>query len=223
MNSIIAIFDRIQDREKIKTLVSSQNDMELKAVGKDGYDAVKLGKLFKPDIAILDSCVAFFNGVEVPHLLKRHSPSTSIIMLCSLEDRDLMRLTESGTIAAYLLRDADMESITAIIRKVRAGEPYVNSALAARVFWMLTDRCKTHSLKSKTPVNKAPFPMGLSRTEMRILAFIAEGCRNKEIAEKLKLKDGTVRNCISSAIRKAGLKNRTQAAVYALRNGLVAS
>ncbi|MDR1567024.1 MAG: response regulator transcription factor [Treponema sp.] len=223
MNSIVAITDRIQDRKKIQTLVSSQNDMELKAVGKDSYDAIKLGNLFKPDIAILDSCVAFFYGVEVSHLLKRDSPSTSIVMLCSLEDKDLMRLTESGTIAAYLLRDADMESMTAIIRKVRAGELYVNFSLAAGLFWMLADRCKTHSLKSKTPVNKAPFPASLSRTEMRILTFIAEGCQNKEIAEKLELKDGTVRNCISSAIRKAGLKNRTQAAVYALRNGLVAS
>jgi DNA-binding NarL/FixJ family response regulator len=223
MNSIIAIIDKIQDREKIKTLVSSQNDMELKAVGKHSYDAVKLGGIFKPDIAILDSCFAFSDGVEVPHLIKRNSPSTSIAVLCSPESMDLMRLIESGTIAAYLLRDEDMKNMTTIIRKVCAGEPYVNFYLAARVFWMFTDQYKNNSLKSRTPVTKTPLPNSLSITEMRILAFIAKGCPDKEIAKRLKLKNGTVRNCISSAIRKTGLKNRTQAAVYAFRKGLVAS
>jgi DNA-binding NarL/FixJ family response regulator len=223
MISIAVIEKEGAERENIESLVMSQKDLYLIGTGKDWYDAIKLTNTVKPDIIIIDSSLVFVDDVEISHMLKRNSPSTAVVILGSRENaRFIRQILETGTASAYLLRDTDMDHLVAILRDVYNGKPYVNSFIAARVFWTVMEKRKPHTVPAELSRSRQPdFPARLSRREIGLLAFIAEGCPDKEIAERLKLKSGTVRNYISSAMRKAGCKNRTQIAVYALSNGLI--
>jgi DNA-binding NarL/FixJ family response regulator len=125
-------------------------------------------------------------------------------------------------VAAYILKEADFNQLAEILRKVHEGENYFNPLISALAFRMVANLLQKETKSSRRELQKKldlPIP-GLSKTEMKILASIGEGRSDKEIADRLKLKAGTVRNYISRAMRKAGLKNRTQAAVYAIKNGL---
>jgi DNA-binding NarL/FixJ family response regulator len=222
MISIVVIDDEIQDRERIEYLLHSQGDLELRGFGKDGYDAIRLVSSIQPDIAILDIGLDLFCGVEVSHLLKRNSPSTAIIAMGSEAKIDLVKRAINGDVAAYILKEADFNQLAEILRKVHGGENYFNPLISALAFRMVANllRKETKSSRRELPPRLNLPSAGLSRTEMMILASIGEGRSNKEIADKLKLKAGTVRNYISRAMHKAGLKNRAQAAVYAIKNGL---
>jgi DNA-binding NarL/FixJ family response regulator len=227
MISIVVIDDEIQDMERIKHLLHSQGDLELRGFGKDGYDAIRLVNSIKPDIAILDIGLDQFCGVEISHLLKRNSPSTAIVAMGSQADIDLVKRAVNEAVAAYILKETDFNQLAEILRKVHRGENYFNPLISTLVFRILANLLQKPAADPSARAGRKNFPKRLdlsisefSRTEMRILAAIGEGYSNKEIADKLKLSGGTIRNYISRAMRKAGLKSRTQAAVYAVKNGL---
>jgi DNA-binding NarL/FixJ family response regulator len=214
MISIVVIDDKIQDMERIKCLLHSQGDLELRGFGKDGYDAVRLVNSIKPDIAILDISLDLFYGVEISHLLKRDSPGTAIVTMSSQADINLIKRTVNGAVAACILKEVDFNQLAEILRKVHEGEYYFNPHVCIMAFQILADMLQAPAAGAHI------LPAGLSKTEMKILAFLGEGYSDKEIAGKVKLKPGTVRNYISRIMHKAGLKNRAQAAAYAIKNGL---
>jgi DNA-binding NarL/FixJ family response regulator len=209
-----------KDREKIQKILSLHRDFEVTALGKDGYDAIKMVQACKPDIAILGINLGDVDGLELSLLLKRKFPATSIIILASsLNDGQICKAL--GNEVAGFLNDSDLDQVAFILRGVLAGECYVSPVIAARIVRILSRLLREN--QSKAPSNEQAFaaiPSGISKTELQIMRFIGEGHSNKEIAERMRLKAGTVRNYISSAIQKAGLRSRTQLAIYAVRTGL---
>jgi DNA-binding NarL/FixJ family response regulator len=207
-------------REKIKSILSPHKDFNVVGTGRDGYDAIKLIPAYKPDIAILGVNLDFINGAEIPPLLKRRSPATSIIILASrLNDHQIYKAL-SNEVTGLLLEEPDLEHMAFILRKIHAGEYYMNAQISSRIFRIVSGifRESRRGNSPREPVSS--IPSSISKTELQIMHFIGEGNSNKEIAELLNLKAGTVRNYISSAMHKAGLRNRTQMAVYAVENGL---
>ena len=226
MISIVVIDDEIQDRERIEHLLRSQRDLDLQGFGKDGYDAIRLVRSLKPDIAILDISLDLYCGVEISHLLKRDSPDTAIVVMGAQADINLVKRAANGAAAACILKEADFFQLAGILRKVHKGGSYFNPLICTLAFSLLAKLLKEpsagermFSARKDSPV-KSGFPAGLTRTEMRILAAMGDGCSEKEIADKLNLGARTVRNYISRIIRKIGLKNRPQAIAYAVKNGL---
>ncbi|AEF80637.1 response regulator transcription factor [Leadbettera azotonutricia] len=222
MISIVVIDDEIQDIERIKYLLHSQGDLELRGFGKDGYDAIRLVRSIKPDIAILNISLALYCGVEISHLLKRDSPSTAIVAMGSQLDINLIKRVVNEAVAAYILKE-DFNHLAEILRKVHEGEYYFNPLICTQAFRILASLLQKPAAGDYIPSackKESDFPAGLSRTEMKILALIGEGYSDKEIAGKLKLKNGTVRNYISRIMRKGCLKSRPQAIAYAIKNGL---
>jgi DNA-binding NarL/FixJ family response regulator len=214
MISFVLIDKLSSDRERIKMLLSSQKDFEFRGFGNDGCDALKLVLSHKPDVVIIDPAVDFYNGFEVSHLLKNRSPGTAIVMLGSCLDEHMAPEFITAPIAAYLLKEEDIDSLAGIVRKVKAGEFYVNQKIGCWAFQFLANILR----KKQSPVCHSPLPK-LSQKEMRIFTFIAQGQSDKEIARKIGLKDGTIRNYVSKIMRKTGTNNRSRLTSYAINCG----
>jgi DNA-binding NarL/FixJ family response regulator len=231
-----------EGKSRISRLISSQKDMLIQGTGKDNYDAIILVKKFHPDIVLLDATLGISDGVEISNTLKRFSPSTEIVIFSSHVEDCLIQGIVKGKITNCLLIESDMGRLAVILRGIYNGDCYVNPQITARAFQILGEFFQgkvpepsteaSNQDQNQATVHGSPpgyeflnekdycFPINLSRTELRILRFIAEGYPSKKIAETLSLKDGTVRNYISKVMQKTGLKTRTQIVLYAQQNGL---
>jgi DNA-binding NarL/FixJ family response regulator len=212
-----------KEREKINNLLSSHKDFYVQGLGKDGYDAIKLVTSYKPDIAILGVNLDLINGLDVVPLLKRQSPATLIVILTSHLDDDQISRALSSKIAGFLLKDADLDTLPLILKDIQFGKYYMSPQVSTRIFYIFSEISGRDRPVHPMPQRARALPSGISRTELQIISCIGEGRSNPEIAKYLNLKAGTVRNYISSIMHKTGLRDRTQIAIYALRNGLVKS
>jgi len=237
MIKTVVITTQKQDREKLVSLLSADGNIKVLASGRDGYDAIKLIGSLKPDIAILDNHLEFIKGEEISPVLKLHSPSTAVVIMVSrISDYQLFRAA-SNEVTGFVHKETDMNILPKIVKYIYKGECFISPALASRVLRLLSlinpenaNKRNNAAIKTRNripaklniKVLSAEDPTGtLSRMELRILAYIGEGLPSTEIARKLGLAEGTVRNYVSSVMRKTGLHNRSQMARYAFCCGLV--
>jgi DNA-binding NarL/FixJ family response regulator len=210
-----------ENRDTINNLLARYEDFEVQGLGKDGYDAIRLITLFKPDIAVLDINLDIVSGLDILPLLKRQSPATLVVVLASkLNDKQISRAL-SSKIAGFLLRDQDFDQLPVILKDIHFGRYYMNPQISTRIFHIFSERFgkgrRTHGASKMA----SSLPVEISKTEFQIISYVGAGLSNREIAENLHLRSGTVRNYISSAIHKTGVRDRTQLAIYALKNDLV--
>ena len=237
MIGTVIINHQKQDREKITSLLSTDVDIKVLADGKDGYDALKLVACFKPDIVILGSRLDLLEEEEIPPLLRARSPSTLVVVLVGkISDYQLYK-TASNEVSGIVFKETDFDKLPEILKCISSGNGFISPALTPRVLHLISSlnykAADTHSVAQNKPPAKtlesaefqfllAEDPKDyLSKTELKILAQIGEGYASEEIARNLGLAVGTVRNCVSSVMRKIGLNNRTQMARYAYCRGLV--
>ena len=233
----VVINTQKQDREKLVSLLSADGDIKVLASGRDGYDAIKLIGSLKPDIAILDNHLEFIKGEEITPVLKLHSPSTAVVVMVGrISDYQLFRAA-SNDVSGLVHKETDLNALPRIVRLIAKGGCFISQALAGRVLRLLSltnpENAAKHNHDANKSRNKIPAKLSikslspedptetLNRMELRILAHIGEGLTSTEIAKRLDLVVGTVRNYISSIMRKTGLHNRSQLARYAFRCGIV--
>jgi DNA-binding NarL/FixJ family response regulator len=223
MLHIAIIDDHEVDRIFLQKFLTTQPDFRIAGVGEDAYDACMMMNTVHPDTIILDVEKGYFAGTEIAPLLKQKSPKSSIIYFTRKEDETSIRKAIINGIDAYLLKFSDQDMLPYCIRKIREGFSYMSPRIANKVLKICSDLISSpQPEKNDDDGQKSTviLPATISRTELNIISYIAKGCSTKEIAEILNLKIGTVRNYISSAMQKAGLRNRTQIAMYALNHGL---
>jgi DNA-binding NarL/FixJ family response regulator len=220
---ILLINDLEQDRTLLHRLLSSQDDFEITAFGIDGYDAVKLSAALHPDIAVIGLRKDYIDGPDLTPLIKRKSPQTAVIVLSAFDDDRYISKALSSGVSGYLRMQADIEELAVSIRTAYSGGCYISPKVVVRAFNALSQIDQYRQIfHTVFPARKMKaLPANISPVERQIMSFIGQGRSSKEIAVCLRLKPGTVRNYLSSAMHKAGLKSRTQVAIYALWNGLI--
>ena len=191
--------------------------MVLLGQGSDSFTALRFSKTFSPDIIILNLGLDFFHGIEVSRLVNSNSPKTSVVLISSRIDGTMLKRSFKGKAAAYLLKEDDMENLAVILRKVNAGETYVNPRIG---MWALESLEESLPENRKGIIQKRKLPK-LNHKEIKIIRFIGQGQTDKEMAGSLRLKNGTVRNYVSNLMRRTGLKNRAQLVHFAIVNGFV--
>jgi len=214
------------DREKIASCLVSAGNIKVLAQGKDGYDALKLIGIFKPDIAVLDNHLEFIEGGEIPPLLKTRSPLTAVVILAArISDNQLLRAA-SNEVSGFVYTETDLDTLPWIIKCISEGGCFISPWFASRVLHIISSA--NRELQSKAPEpgsTKNPFqedPTGyLSKMELQILAHIGKGKTSEETAKNLGLTVGTVRNYISSVMRKTGMRNRSEMVRYAFFYDLI--
>ncbi|MDR1256803.1 MAG: response regulator transcription factor [Spirochaetaceae bacterium] len=223
MVRIILIDSQAAFREAMKELLSRQVDFELAGVGKDGYDAIRLAEKVKPDVVILDMELPLFDGLKAAASIMTRCPSCAVIISAAkMDDSTIYNAIYHG-VTGFVLRSSMFEEISRAIRNVAIGKSYMSRPLMFRAFNIFSGLVRKQNGELSdvfTGSNTVTRPLNITRAESRIAAYVANGLSNRQIAEILKLKEGTIRNYISNILQRTNLKHRTQIALYALNNGL---
>ena len=215
MINITVISKHEDDLKSIITLLAEQDDFHITNTGKDGYDALKSAMTQRPDIIIMDFSMEDIDSPDLAPIIKRNSPSTALIVLCSRDERDIVAKVFSAGISGYLLRQDGFNNLASSIRSVFHGGLYISKSV------------KSHALRCfSTPAGVFIAGPGISRfsftpTEQGILYGITRGCTDREIAKNLNINIGSLRNCVNHIKKKTGLHNRSQIIIYALFTGII--
>lgn len=196
-------------REGLRTLIGTEPGMEVVGEAADGVEAVSMARAHQPDVILLDMVMPHKDGLQAIREIKDGNPEARILVLTSFSDDDkVFPAIQSGALG-YLLKNASPRALLSAIRDVYRGEPSMSPAIASKLMWEL-------QRKSDLPPTEQP----LTERELDVLRLVAQGLTNQEIGAALFIGEGTVRTHVSSILSKLHLANRTQAALYALREGL---
>jgi DNA-binding NarL/FixJ family response regulator len=208
--------------ERYTKFIASQPGISVLGQGRDGYDALKIAARIKPDVVLIDEILPLVDVAELTRILKCRLPKMRIIILASAHDNIRILKAISCGASGYLLKNIHEERFVAGIKTVYDGGCLMTQETAAKAFRLFPPNAPA---KAASPSARKEAPLtpyaNISRQELRIIVYINKGFSNREISERLGLKEGTVRNYITSIFKKTGLKNRTQIAVYAGKAGLV--
>jgi NarL family two-component system response regulator LiaR len=196
-------------REGQRALIETEPGMDVVGEAADGVEAVHMTRILQPDVILLDLLMPHMGGVEAIQEIKAHNAEARILVLTSFaEDAKVYAAIKAGALG-YLLKDASPQEILAAIREVHRGEPSMPPDIAHKLVSEL-------QRASNLPPTEDP----LTERELEILKLVAQGLPNLEIAERLVISERTVRTHVSNILGRLHLANRTQAALYALREGL---
>jgi DNA-binding NarL/FixJ family response regulator len=204
-------------------MLNCQDDFEIIGLGKDGYEAVRLVDLNKPDVILLDIDLPYVDGVKTASLIKSRSPSTGIIVFSDVEDYRYIFNTFQSGVSCYLSRKTTPDFLFQSIRTVYHGGSLIAPEFIAgtsRIFSALAEYVPAYGNNPSRQGKKPRLPKNVSHTELRVIGCVGKGLTNREIAEQLELREGTVRNYISSVLQKTGLRDRTQLAIFSIEHGL---
>jgi NarL family two-component system response regulator LiaR len=208
---VLVADDHAVVRQGLRTFLDLQDDVEVVADVADGAAAVAAVHEHGPDVVLMDLVMPELDGVEAIRRIADERPATRVIALTSFLDDDKVLPAVRAGAAGYLLKDVGPEDLVRAIRTVHAGEALLHPAVAARLMEEVAG----------APRRPAGEDDGLTAREHEVLAEIARGRSNKRIALELRISEATVKIHVSSVLRKLGVSDRTQAAVLAVRQGLV--
>jgi NarL family two-component system response regulator LiaR len=193
-------------RQGLKMYLALESELEIVGEAANGAEALHLAHKLKPDIVLMDLLMPVMDGIAATEAIRRELPDTEVIALTSvLEDNAIYRAMRAGAIG-YLLKDTEADELCRSIKAAAAGQVPLSPAVAARLL-----------REVRPPENPEP----LTERETEVLRHLAMGKSNKEIAAALVIAEKTVRTHVSNILSKLGVPSRTQAALHAVRTGLV--
>ena len=194
-------------RQGLRMFLSSDPELEIVGEARDGAEAVRLARQLRPDVVLMDLLMPVMDGIAATAAIRREAPDTEVVALTSvLEDAAVVDAVRAGAIG-YLLKDTDAHELRRAIKAAAAGQVQLSPQAAARLL-----------REVRTP-EKTSEP--LTERETDVLRLLAQGQSNKEIARGLHIAEQTVKTHVSHVLDKLGVSSRTQAALYAIRVGLV--
>ena len=209
--TVLVVDDHELVRRGIRGFLESQADISVVGEAASGAEAVQLASERGPDVALVDLVMTGMDGVDTIRALRARSPHTRIVVLTSYsEDEHIFPAIRAGALS-YLLKDVGSEELADAVRKASRGEAVLARTVVGRL---------VHELQGPRSAESSPF-RELSDRELQVLELIGSGRRNAEIAAELFISEKTVKSHIGSILDKLHLDDRTQAAVYAWRFGLV--
>ena len=202
-------------REGLSAVLKMKEDIEVVGLAKDGVDAVEKARQLLPDVVLMDISMPRMNGVEATREIKRENPHIGVVVLTMYDEEDyIFDLVKAGA-TGYLLKDADSTQIAKAIRAVAHGESLIHPTVASKI---LTEFSLLAQGKGRKP---GRLEHDLTDREITVLRLVAEGKTNKEIANDLDLSEKTVKNHVRNIFHKLHVYDRTQAAIHAIRKGII--
>jgi DNA-binding NarL/FixJ family response regulator len=199
-------------REGLKTLLELHSDLKVIGEASNGEEAEFLVGRLKPQIVLMDLRMPRCDGVTATRRIVERWPDVHVLVLTTYDDDELVFQSIDAGASGYLLKDVGSDALAEAIRAASRGDSPLQPSIARKVL---------RRLRSSSPVSE-PLPEAepLTRRELEVLRLLGTGATNREIADTLALSEGTVKNYISTILAKTGLRDRTQAALYAVRRGL---
>lgn len=217
MVRVLIVDDQTVVREGLAAILSTDPEVEVVGLAANGQQALDLLPEAQPDVVLMDLKMPVLNGVQATRHLRQKYPHIRILVLTTYAADDWVLDAIAAGAAGYLLKDTRRAELLEAIKGTAQGRSYLDPSIAGRVM----QRAVSQPLPP-TPASAASRPAEpLTEREEQILALLARGYSNREIAQRLHLAHGTVRNYVSAILHKLGASDRTEAAVLALRQGLV--
>ena len=216
MIKILIADDQELIRESLKIVLDLNADMEVVGLAADGQKVLDLLKQNRPDIILMDIRMPELDGVLCTKAVKEKFPDVKIIILTTFDDDEYVYYALKYGASGYLLKGCSMQELTGAIHTVMNGGSILNQGVITKVVKLFSKLAQVN-LAMQVDGRDAE---ELNRTERNIANLVGCGLSNKEIAEKLFLSEGTVRNALSSALSKLHLRDRTQLAIWAVQTGL---
>ncbi len=198
--------------EGLKAILSTAKDLEVVEVANDGAEALALIPATMPDLVLMDLKMPVMNGIHATRLIRQEYPKIKVLVLTTYSDDSWVFDAIRSGAQGYLLKDTSREGVLEAIRDSVAGKTHVDPNVAGKLF----DHYAQRTVAPDTSIIES-----LSERELEVLRLVARGLSNHNIAGQLFLSEGTVRNYVSAIFNKLEVSDRTQAAVLAIRYGVV--
>lgn len=204
--------DQIIVREGLQVIFDSDPDIEVVGTATDGAQAIELIPRLRPDIILMDLKMPIMNGVQATRVIKERFPAIYVLVLTTYDaDEWVFDAVRSGA-EGYLLKDTPREMLINAVKNTVTGKTYIDPSVAGKLLTAV----------QRTPTaSETKVAIDLSDRERDVLRLLAKGLTNTDIAQHLHLSEGTIRNYISEILAKLNVSDRTQAALMAVRYGIV--
>ncbi|BAB05816.1 response regulator transcription factor [Halalkalibacterium halodurans] len=210
MIKVLLAEDQVMVRQGLKVMIETDEDIFVTGEATNGKEAIRLCESQRFDVAVLDIRMPEMDGIEAAKVLRSRFPEMKILMLTTFDDHQYVMEALKLGVSGYMLKDGDTESLIRSIKSALNGGLSLEDQVAAKVMPVLLQH------EEAIPIDPT-----LTPREIAILKCIGEGLNNKEVAERLGLSVGTVKNQTSQILDKLALRDRTQLAIYAIRHRLV--
>lgn len=214
-------------REGLASLLSIQDGIEVVATAANGQEAIDQAQQLLPDVVLMDVRMPVMDGITATRHIRRQLPACQVLVLTTFDDEEYIIKALIAGASGYLLKDIPTHDLARAIQLVHRGVYQLEPSVAGKLVGTLTPGSDTDSDNATgiTPKSNQTPPApedtrGLTEREMEVLRLIARGATNREIAEKLFISEGTVKNHVSNILSCLGLRDRTQAAIYAYEHKL---
>src|SRR5438309_1421093 len=205
---VLIVDDHGVVREGLRAYLELEPDIEVVGEARDGQEGVRRAQELQPDVVLMELVMPNMDGVDATSRIKEQQPDTHVIVLTSfLDDERVVPAIKAGA-TSYLMKDVAAPDLARAIRGARAGQAQLHPEVAKRL------------MQQVTAPRKPDAGAQLTEREREVLRLLAEGRSNKEIARALVVSERTVKGHVSNILGKLGLQDRTQAALFAVRNGL---
>lgn len=209
---IIICDDQAVVRDGLELLLSLEKDFQIVGCAQDGAEALELTAQRQPDLVLMDLKMPGMNGIEATRQIRARFPHVKVLVLTTYDDDEWLFDAIRAGASGYLLKDTPREKVIEAVRGTLAGKSFVDPSVAGKLLAQV-------SSQQSQPASLLTEKLTGRKTD--VLRLLARGLTNAEIAAQLYLSEGTVRNHISAILEKLGVTDRTQAALLALRHGLV--
>lgn len=218
MTTVIIAEDQKLLRESFKNIIENNSDIKVVASATNGKEAYNLCKEYRPDVVLMDLSMPVCSGTEATKLIKIDFPSVKVLILTASNDKtDVAEAIRNGA-DGYILKNIGTEELILSIKSASLGLGIVDKDLLDPIALNLT---KENKKNKNVTIDVSGINVSLTERELNVVAMIVDGKDNKEIGACLFIAEGTVKNIITEIISKLQLKDRTQLAVYAVKNDLV--
>jgi DNA-binding NarL/FixJ family response regulator len=208
---IIICDDQAIVRDGLEMLLKLEPDINVVGMAEDGAVAVEMVAQKAPDLVLMDLKMPIMNGVEATRQIRTKYPEVKVLVLTTYDGDEWVFDAIKAGASGYLLKDTPRDEVIKAIRGTVTGKTYVDPSVAGKVL----RQASSHQTQPATLISSK-----LTDREIEVLRLIARGLNNTDIADRLFLSEGTVRNHVSAILAKLGVSDRTQAAVIAIQHGL---
>jgi len=210
---VLVVDDQQLIRDGIASMLDVQEGVVVVGTAKNGQDAIEQAVSLKPDIVLMDIHMPIMDGIAATEKLRRQLPDSQVVMLTTFDDESyIIRSLQAGA-CGYLLKDIPVDDLAQAVKLAHTGVYQLAPEVAGKLVGNLNIVNQSKTLE--------PAEIDLTKRELEVLNLIARGATNREIAEQLFVSEGTVKNHVSNILNRLGLRDRMQAALFAVEHGLV--